>query len=286
MNTTTLLDNLLNLDNKGRTNPYKEKIASCINNTLSKKEPLRLISFTCSTIQSQYLFTDTPWLYVNLDPAGNNLEADLPTLAQKVFKLQSLYPVELTILIGNTDPYYIYLQQFSAHTATSRPSIWQEFASRWEQYRINLMDWISQTHPALPISVVSWYTLEKKWEKRYGISFEDEFNQAYKNIDKLFLPSDFKWEKTQLTRQFGPGKYFPKLECPPEEVLDDWVRRKFAEYAVQGQWIYLFLKDSLLIQNEKPTDLRSKMYQPLIEKTFANCLPIVFFNEIDNIGYQ
>ncbi len=115
IDTNKLSNILLSFDAKGDQNEFKDNIIKTIEKTIRTRQPLRLLSFTCSTIQSQYMFSDTPWLYVDTDVAGNNLINDLSLLTQILTKLRNVYPTELTILIGNTDPYYIYLQQFKTY---------------------------------------------------------------------------------------------------------------------------------------------------------------------------
>jgi hypothetical protein len=60
-------------------------IEAQVNECVATGKPITLISFTCSTINSEYMYDQkTPEKYVSLDPKGNNLEADLP-------RLQNLY---------------------------------------------------------------------------------------------------------------------------------------------------------------------------------------------------
>ncbi|MFH1405144.1 MAG: hypothetical protein ABIH21_03545, partial [Patescibacteria group bacterium] len=54
--------------------------------------PLLLTVFTCSTIQADQMFSQTPWNYVSLDPAGNNLTPDIKRLGMIVEKMRAIYP--------------------------------------------------------------------------------------------------------------------------------------------------------------------------------------------------
>ncbi|MCR4279939.1 MAG: hypothetical protein NUV82_00760, partial [Candidatus Komeilibacteria bacterium] len=114
---------------------------------------------------------------------------------------------------------------------------------------------------------------------------EEEFTKTYLNADSIFTDRDLQWELTELKKQFNPTGYFKKTRQPADELLEDWVKRKFAEYAVQGKWIYDYRPNTLLIQNETPTDLRSAMYQPLINSKYGNYLPLVYFSGINNEEY-
>lgn len=281
-----LLNTLLSLDAKGESNETKQFLKQAVTESIKKNQPLRLVSFTCSTIQSEYLFSDTPWLYVSTDIQGNNLEADLPRLNECVEKLRAIYPVELDILIGNTDPYYIYLQQFKNIPMAQRTMVWKEFAERWLEYKKNLNTGVQSKFPNLKANIVSWYELEKERLSDSGRNFEKGYEEVYRNIKMWSSPSDRDWELRQLKTQFGSGKYFENINCPKDSLLQDWIERKFAEYAVQALWIYEYMSPCILIQNEKPSDLRSSMYQPIIKNTYNQLLPIVYFFGVDNGGYR
>lgn len=281
-----VINTVTEFDAKSTSNEFLNKIEKIIIQTVSEQKPLHLVTFTCSTLQSEYLFSDTPWNYVNRDTKGNNLEGDLPRLNKIVEQLRTIYPTELTILIGNTDPYYIYLQQFKNFQKEEQKFIWEQFVARWKQYKNNLEDWISKTYPTLKPNVVSWYEFETNIQQTEKRSFEMEFDSIFQNSEKYFSKSDLECELMALKKQFGPGKYFTKLECPSDNLLRDWIQRKFTEYALQGQWLYEYFSPSLLIQNEKPSDLRSRMYQPLIQEKYKDTLPIVYFLGVDNGGYQ
>lgn len=247
--------------------------------------PVEFLLFTCSTIHANMLFSDTPWEYVSLDPKGNNLEQNIPRLRQTLKEMGEAAPVRLTIIIGNTDPYYIYLQQFRRFPESQRGTMWKRFVERWETYRNILTEWIAQELPNVDVDVVSWCALEKELGKRWQTSFEEEFETIYQNLDRYFSQEDLDWEWRQLSKQFGPGKYFAGLEKPDDALLKDWVRRKFAEYALQGAWLKRQFPNAILIQNEKPSDLRSKMYQPVVQERCGEVLPIVNFFGVDNQGY-
>ncbi|PIR03333.1 MAG: hypothetical protein COV60_00885 [Candidatus Magasanikbacteria bacterium CG11_big_fil_rev_8_21_14_0_20_43_7] len=281
---TTLLNAVLSYDAKGKQNEFFASIEQAIQNVTTAQRPLSLLSFTCSTIQSEYMCSDTPWMYVDTNVEGNNLSQDLKQLTKIITALRKIYPTDITILIGNTDPYYIYLQQFKNYT--DKDSIWNEFEKRWNTYKQNLTEWISETYPTLQATVISWYEWEKQIEIEKGISFEAEYEDTLQRLDDYVDQKNIDWELQQLKTQFVAGKYFEQLLMPHEDILKDWVRRKFTEYAVQATWIYRYMPNSMLIQNEKPSDLRSQMYQPLIQKMYDDVLSIVYFFGVDNQGYQ
>lgn len=285
--TKRLLEAIERFDTKGKTNEYWKEIKGTVENAVEANKPLNLISFTCSTINSEYLFSDTPWLYVSNDPKGNNLESDISRLVEIMREFSTIYPpTKLTIIIGNTDPYYIYLQQFKNIDPTKREATLMKFAERWETYKRNFVAWVSEFTGTLNVDVLSWYEFEKQIESEKSISFEREYEKAVRNIDVYFSPEQRTWEFRKLQTQFGPGKYFEKLARPDIAILTDWIVRKFAQYAVQGKWIVENIPDTLLIQNEKPSDLRSQMYQPLINEAYKNNLPVAYFFGVDNGGYQ
>jgi hypothetical protein len=268
------------------TNPSMKKILSNIQISISLNEEIRLISFTCSTINDKYMFDQKkPWLYVNANTKGNNLENDLPILKELLIELNSIYPVKLIIIIGNTDPYYIYSESFSIYKNMDKNVLWQNFYARWSKYEKNFIKWLTEKSVS-NFDVINWYKFEKNLQRKSGIDFDALFNKNLPKINKFFPSSDFQWELKKLKTAFGKNQYFPSLTAPKEKVLKTWIRRKFTEYMLQGLLIYIIFPRAILIQNEKPSLLRYKMYQPLIRLIFNDELPNIFPFGIDNIGYQ
>ena len=279
-----VLQTIQQLDRKGSANEFSKKINDTVERAINNRQPLNLLCFTCSTINSEYLFSNTPWLYVNTNPTENNLGPDIVNINTAIDRLTVVYPeTKLNIIIGNTDPYYIYLQQFNDFY-DQRDLLWKKFIQRWSEYENNLKQWLALNIPSAKI--INWYSFEKSLESSTGKSFENEFVETKQNVDLYFSNKQLQWELGKLKTQFGEGKYFKKLARPNKQLLKDWVIRKFSEYAVQGKWIYESIPNPILIQNEKPSDLRSQMYQPLIQKEYNSTLPIVYFLGVDNNDYQ
>lgn len=274
--------------NKESNNEFSELVNNAIKQVVSTNRPLQFLLFTCSTIHSEYMFNKTePWKYVSLNPTGNNLEADLPRMEQILQELLNIYKLtELTVIIGNTDPYYIYLRQLLDFGPSERVAILGQFADRWRAYKNRLEKWLRENYTLPGVRVISWYELEQGVMTRSGKKFEREFNLVLPKVDAYFKPTDFEWEMGKLVTHFGPGKYFANLERPPKALLEEWIRRKFTEYALQGRWLYELYPNAILVQNEKPSELRSKMYQPLIAEKYGSSLPIAYFFGVDNSGYQ
>lgn len=274
-----LIDKIIQLDAQGENNEYLKQLKKIVIKAVVDNEPLNFICFTCSTINPKYLFSNTPWLYVSTDPTGNNLTHDIERLKSIIAELKAIYPrVELKIIIGNTDPYYIYLEQFKNFSG-QEPFIWQKFIERWDSYQENFENWIG-------FPVINWYRMEKLIEAKQQKSFEQEYLDFKAKINNYFTPNQLAWEFRKLETQFAPGAYFAELIKPSDELLQSWIRRKFSEYAIQGKWLYENIPNAILIQNEKPSDLRSQMYQPAINQNYQDVLPIVYFLGVDNIGYQ
>lgn len=285
--TPKLIERIQKYDTKGSNNEFSLSIFNKVSSAIKLNQPINLISFTCSMIDSEYLFSKKPWLYINTSPVGNNLEPDIKSLFKIAQDLQTVYPkIQLKILIGNTDPYYIYLQQFKSFPEQVKKQLWNKFDNRWEVYRQNFTNWIKELKPKFNLQVLSWYQFEKEIEQTFFKSFETEYEQTKNNIYQYFTAKQLGWELQQLKTQFGPGKYFANLKKPTDDLLRDWVVRKFTEYAVQAKWIYDNIPNAILIQNEKPSDLRSQMYQPLIQETYKDVLPVVYFFGVDNKNYQ
>ncbi len=274
-------------DAKGQKNESYSAIDKRTRLILTRQEALRLVLFTCSTVKGKYLFSETPWKYVGISPDGNNLEVDLSRLSKIEKAITRIYPkVKVTALIGNTDPYYIYLRQLKRFSIEDRREILDKFSRRWKKYRVNLERWIRSKYNFKDLEIINWYDFETKIKRLSGNSFEKEYEFAYKNAKKLYKLKALNWEYQKMKTRFEAGSYFSGVNRPSSLVLKDWVKRKFAEYAVQGKWIYEQFPNAILIQNEKPSDLRSQMYQPLIQKNYDDVLPIVYFFGVDNRGYR
>jgi len=281
-----IINKIEQLDCKGLTNEFSTGIKRAVIKAVSENKPLNLVSFTCSTINPKYLFSSTPWLYVSTNPLGNNLSPDISRLRVIISELKKIYPrVQLNIIIGNTDPYYIYLQQFK-NFSKNKGLVWKKFIDRWQTYEINFAAWLNKVVPGINAEIINWYLFEKDVESKKAKAFESEYKTVVKDIYFYFDKEQLDWEFRKLQTQFGKGKYFGSLKKPNDELLKDWIIRKFAEYAVQGKWIYENIPNAILIQNEKPSELRSAMYQPLIRKNYQDTLPVAYFLGVDNVGYQ
>lgn len=273
-------------DQKGDANSDWDLISANIYKLFSNNKPIELLSFTCSTINPLFMFGPEPEKYVSLNPKGNNLENDLPLLKRLIINFNNNnVPLLLTIIIGNTDPYYIYTQEGKT-TPYDKITFFKRYNSRWSRYKDNLNLWLKNKLPKNNYSTVSWYELEKDWEGKNCADFQKLFNLTRKNLAQYFSNKEILWEIRQLENAFGPGKYFGCLTKPNSKTLKVWVERKFAEYAVQGLWVKQIWPEGILIQNEKPTDLRYRMYQPLIKKVYKTRLPNIYPFGVDNLGFQ
>lgn len=266
-------------------NTQEEVIYSYIKRSVVQKTPLVFIEFTCSTINPGYMFSKrVPEKYVSLSTEGNNLTGDIPILTDLLQELSELYPVKLVVLIGNTDPYYIYTCGWSRLESFTDGQLWMKFSVRWLKYKNNLNIWLKKKLPGIDYQLVSWYELERS-QYRIKNNFDTQFRTAFASIDNYFPDNYFKWELNSLKNNFGPGKYFNGCKKPPLSLMQEWVYRKFAEYAVQGLWIKTLFPTAILIQNEKPSYLRTQMYQPLIIKKLNSVLPVIYPFGVDNRGF-
>ncbi|MBU4315347.1 hypothetical protein KJ673_02995 [Patescibacteria group bacterium] len=282
----SIMEIIKKFDAKGDQNEFLKLILRRVSLAVNQDNPLIFTTFTCSTISSAKIFSNKPWEYVSLDPQGNNLTADIKRLAEITKAVQKVYPkTRLQIIIGNTDPYYIYTQQFLA-VEGNIGELWTRFAQRWESYCTALKVWLKDQALNVEIDVVSWYEFEKEIEQTQSEAFKQEYLDVFNNIERYAKESDMSWELKKLKSQFGKGGYFNGLEQPGDVILKDWVRRKFAEYAVQALWIRQYMPNVLLIQNEKPSDLRTNMYQSLVRERCNEAFPILYFCGVDNQGYQ
>ena len=282
-----LLKILNKYDAKKSDNNDWQEIQSAITKSVYKSEPITLLQFTCSTINPTFLFSQkSPEKYISLNPVGNNLEPDLPTLEKMLYQLNMVYPTQVIILIGNTDPYYIYSEGGTLYPNITTSQLLEKYNLRWKLYKKNLASWVKKQYPRLPFNVISWYELETRTINSPEISFEQEFQNLLPSIENYFTKKKFDWELNKLQNAFGPGKYFYNIDRPKDTVLKRWIKRKFTEYMLQGFWLKILFPNGILLQNEKPSDLRSSMYQPLLQKMNLEKLPILYPYGIDNSGFQ
>jgi hypothetical protein len=259
-----------------------------IEKLINSDEVVNLVLFTCSTISSEYMFdTNKYYLYVNTNPEGNNLEADIQKLSEFLFALGKVgVKYKLTIFIGNTDPYYIYSSSLNLLPGVEKKEYFVQMNTRWEDYRKNLETWLKEKLGSIEFSLLSWFSFETRIKEDLDWDFEKVFNMVKADYKSWFDSADLTLEIQRLSKEFGPNKYFQKLDQPSDEILEDWIISKFCEYAIQGFWIYMFFPNVILLQNEKPSDLRYKMYQPLIKKCFKATLPNLYPFGVDNLGYM
>ncbi len=282
------LQKLIKEIDKNKSNSDDTEVQMVTRKVTRTGERLNLFCFTCSTIDPKFLYSqECPEQYVSLDPKGNNLDVDLPVLMDLYKKILDVYPnTLLTVMIGNTDPYYIYSQQKKIYPRIDKEDLMNRYKNRWEEYRTNLKDYIAKQYHDIPFEVKSWYAFETEIENAVGWNFESSFTIIYKNIQSYFPTIAFEKEFEKLKNAFGAGKYFVNIPKPDDKILHDWIKRKFAEYALQGMWIKLFYPNTILLQNEKPSSLRSMMYQVLNEKILKSSLPIIYPFGVDNEGFQ
>ena len=101
-------------------------------------------------------------------------------------KLNKIYPTEVVILIGNTDPYYVYLKQFKGFTSLDRKILWSKFSKRWSRYKYMLEQKLI-TELGNKVRVISWYEFEKETETKFKVSFEKEYEKLNLKYRDIFL---------------------------------------------------------------------------------------------------
>lgn len=262
-------------------------IKSVVLNCLNQNRPIIFVQFTCSTVNPKFLYSSkNPEKYISLSPRGNNLQPDLTTLQKFYSQIQALAKVRIVIFIGNTDPFYIYSMEGKLYPKLTAEKLLVKYNERWSKYKKNLSKFISKSNPELKFELISWYDLEIQVKQSPGWNFRKQFQKILKNINKYFSSEDLDWELKKLKTQFGTDKYFYNIPCPPDKILKIWIKRKFSEYCLQGFWVKTLFPEAILLQNEKPSKLRTKMYQPLIEKILDSRLPVIYPYGVDNSGYQ
>ncbi len=285
--TQKTLQILYKFDCKKEDNADWNIIKGNIFKSLVQNKEINLIIFTCSNIEAKYLYSKTNFSkYVSTNPNGNNLENDISKLTEilKSFKKQSI-PVVVTVLIGDTDPYYIETQELAKLKNKTKDIYMKTLDIRWNIYRQNFDEWIrNKINKAFNVRVLSWYRLQTDFQNKTCSNYDELFSKVYSKKDSYFTNEDVEFG-FRILKKFFPT-YYKGLNCPSDSILRDWVSRQFCEYSVQGYWIKEIWPEGIFILNERPTDLKYKMYQPLIKQILDSRLPCIYPFVVDNLGYS
>ncbi len=121
---------------------------------------------------------------------------------------------------------------------------------------------------------------QAKWRSRYGISITtncfrwSEIRDINENTLEVIDPDQLKKEIDRLKQIFSKGNYYNGWKNPSDEELEKIAELKFKTYADQGYQLARYFPNAILIQNEFPLELRTKMLNLLNDE--ANFLPAIY----------
>ncbi len=208
--------------------------------------------FTCPRINATALFGPCPKKYLLTDPSGNNFESTINRLKRLAKSLTSAgFKFNLTIIIGDTDePDYIFpvLKNPSFTGIEKRKSLYA--LNFTYQTRRQCSGWLEK------IDIYQWSEIAELLRRELGCPPEKQPNMSN---------GDYQAEITRMRESFSPGNYYDGLPIPTNDQLTQMVNLKFLTYAQQGRASSILFPSAILLQNEFPRLLRTKMLNSQIE---------------------
>ncbi len=211
---------------------------------LRKRGSISFLQFTCPKIDTRLLASPRPEEYLLTDPSGNNFESTASRLMPLVRQLKAAdIPSDITIVIGDTDETdYLFpvIEERSLEEGLSE--------IRKTNYKNNLYKRIAKAFPELGFELYRWSEIQ-------AIDAEGVASLP----DLAFDEGDIEDEIVRMTEIFGKGNYYDGIRLPSLEDLRQIVLLKFRSYAEQGRVLTRFFPEAVLLQNEFPLLLRTKM---------------------------
>lgn len=220
--------------------------------------------FTCPPINARLLLSDQPETYILTKPSGNNLEkSGQIQLLNKMFRAfyERGFYLNLRIIIGDTDePDYLF-------PVIPPPPTLSELSceQRKNLYVSSFIEWVRKTFP--------WPTTIDRYSEIESL-FED--NIASVDLSGNQTQQDLTIEIAQMKQMFIGRGYYEGLPQPTNEELKKIVELKFQTYGRQGLRLTEFYPNMVLIQNEFPLLLRTRMLNLLIEQLGKERIPVFY----------
>lgn len=209
---------------------------------------VELMQFTCPPINGRLLSPTGSEDYILTDPTGSNLEADgnATRLGNLIDAIQKAgFSTRLRLIIGDQDePDYMFPvlgepANYNSDRADDRKS----------DYARNLTARVNDQYPKWNASI----------DRMSDIEIITEDLPAPLSVDAEQTQQDMLVESEQMKRVFLEGGYYYGLAKPNDEQLQQIVELKFRTYGRQGFKLKQMYPNAILLQNELPVDVRSRM---------------------------
>lgn len=226
--------------------------------SLREKGCMEFVQFTCPRIDAKLLLGQTPEAYLATNPLGNNFETTVGRLLV-VIKALSQAGIDswINIVIGDTDE-DDYLFPVIGEPNLDKKTCEQRKAT----YQRNFIARIGKKYPRLGLTVDRW----------------SEIRELYSGVAKQTLASfseqDVEDEVKRMREIFAKGNYYDGFITPDDTQMRKIVELKFKTYAWQGYVLSRFFPNAVLLQNEFPLKLRTRMLNVLNDTD--NTLPAVY----------
>lgn len=221
--------------------------------------------FACPTINARLLLSSIdPEAYISTDPSGCSLEkGGKDQRMNKLFMgLRKIgIAVMLRIIIGDTDEEdYIFpvvppAMQLNPMVIEQRRS---KFSSNLQERARTRLPWQQSVDRYSEISAL----------------FEDRLPLAA--LDDPQTKRDLSTEMFQMKQVYNPGGYYEGLPLPSESQIRQATELKFQTYARQGRRLVQMYPNLVLIQNEFPLLIRTRMLNLLSCQMGLPILPAVY----------
>ena len=221
-----------------------------------RKEEIEFMQFTCPPVDAKQLSTTAPEAYLLTNPKGNNFEGTAGRLQSLIRKLKEVgLSSKLSLIIGDNDePEYIF-------PVIGSPIIDPLLAEeRRKTYMREFSRDMRRKFPDIEFRVYRVSELEQA---------SDLANFTYLGVSA----TDIAEETERMRDFFGDGSYYEGI-CPPTlEQLREMTQLKSQSYAKQGYILSTAFPNAILLQNEFPLEIRSRM---LKASNTSNPLGIVY----------
>lgn len=220
--------------------------------------------FSCPPINARLLLSKRPEEYILISPTGNTLEkSGQIQLLNKMFRTfyERGFTLNLRIIIGDTDePDYLF-PVIPPPPTLSAPACEQ----RKTLYVSSFTEWVRKIFP--------WSTSIDRYSEIESL-YEDDLPTA--DLSSNQTQQDLIIEVAQMKQMFGTRGYYEGLPQPTDKELKKIVDLKFQTYGRQGLRLTEFYPNMVLIQNEFPLLLRTRMINLLIDQMGRERIPVFY----------
>ena len=221
-------------------------------------------TFACPPINARLLTSDSPESYILTTPTGSSFEkGGKDQRIAKMFKALREIGIEarLRVIIGDTDEedYVFPVVPAPQPLDPQRVEVQrQDFFRNFSEYLGNRFAWPTQVERYSDIASL----------------FDDQLPPP--DLSEPNTQEDLMTEERQMTGVFRPGEYYDGYAIPSLAEIKAMTRLKFLTYASQGTRLAQMYPEMVLIQNEFPLLLRTRMLNNLNRQQRLPHLPIVY----------